>query len=310
MQPPFADCWYLSGPTASGKTQIGLELAGHLDAEIISLDSMALFREMDIGTAKPDAEQLKQVRHHLIDVLNPDGDYSISEYIEAASSAITDIRGRGHEVLFVGGTPLYLKALLRGLDSGPPADWEFRRQVEEEVKEVGTAALHARLAQVDPLAASKLHPNDQRRIIRALEVYRATGEPLSHRQTQFEDVVDPEDCKVFTLQWPREQLRQRIDDRVDAMFADGLVEEVRGVIERYGELSRTASQAVGYQEVIDHMAGKQDLEEAIQKVKNRTHRFARRQETWFRSLEECRGVPQQEGFCPEQVAEEIFRMGK
>jgi tRNA dimethylallyltransferase len=142
-----------------------------------------------------------------------------------------------------------------------------------------------------------------------LEVYRATGQPLSHRQTQFDDAADPADCKVFVLEWPREQLHQRIDDRVDAMFTAGLVDEVQTVLARFGKLSRTAGQAVGYQEVIDHLNGGQDLEEAIQKVKNRTHRFARRQETWFRSLEECRWLPQQDEEPPEEVAAEIFRLG-
>jgi len=184
--PPASDCWYLTGATASGKTSIGIELAGRLDAEIISLDSMAIYRGMDIGTAKPSTEQQHSVPHHLLDVVDPNEDYSLDQYVEAAHEKIAEIQDRGRQVLLVGGTPLYLKALLRGLFSGPPADWEFRREVEAEVERVGVEALHARLAQVDPLAADTLHPQDTRRIIRALEVYKITGQPISHLQEQFE----------------------------------------------------------------------------------------------------------------------------
>jgi tRNA dimethylallyltransferase len=292
MQPhePALDCWYLTGPTASGKTSVGVELAERLGAEIISLDSMALYREMDIGTAKPTAADQQRVVHHLVGVLPPTQDCSISEYMRLAHERIADIRARGREVLFVGGTPLYLKAMLRGLDTGPPADWDFRQQVEEEAQRVGDAALHQRLAQVDPLAAAKLHPNDRRRIIRALEVYRATGQPLSHRQMQFDEGTPAERCKVFALFWPRPDLHRRIESRVDGMFQAGLLEEVRELLARYGQLSRTAMQAVGYREAIAHLHEQGDLARTIETVKARTRQFARRQETWFRSLSECRRV--------------------
>ena len=164
---PVEDCWFLTGPTASGKTGIGLELAERIGAEIVSLDSMALYRGMDIGTAKPTAEQRRRVPHHLIDIVNPDTEFSLSQYVAAAHQVVAQIRQRGCEVLFVGGTPLYLKALLRGLYPGPPADWQFRQEIEEELKFVGIEALHTRLQQVDPLAAARLHPHDKRRIIRA-----------------------------------------------------------------------------------------------------------------------------------------------
>lgn len=287
---PATDCWFLTGPTAAGKTSVGLELAEQLGAEIISLDSMTIYREMDIGTAKPTAQQRAQTPHHLIDIVSPDDEYSLAEYVDAAHATAAEIRSRGKEVLFVGGTSLYLKSLLRGLYTGPPPDWEFRREVAEEVGQVGIEALHARLQQVDPLSAAKLHPHDQRRIIRALEVYKATGRPLSHSQTQFERGRPAEDCRVFVLQWPRAELHRRIEARVDRMFAQGLVDEVRGLMERYESLSRTASQAVGYCETIAHVRGECPLEETVEKVKIRTRRFARRQETWFRSLSECRPV--------------------
>ena len=228
--PPALDCWYLTGPTAAGKTAVGLELARLLKAEVISLDSMAVYRGMDIGTAKPSPEQLRAVPHHLINILNPDQEFSVSNYVEAAHQKIAELRSCGREVLFVGGTPMYLKAMLRGIYQGPPADWEFRREVEDEARRVGIEALHARLSQVDPLSAAKLHQNDIRRIIRALEVYKITGEPISHQQLQFDEGVPGDRCRVFVLGWSRAALHLRIDARVEGMFAAGLMDEVRGLL--------------------------------------------------------------------------------
>jgi len=304
------NCWYLTGTTASGKTDIGVELAVLLDAEIISMDSMALYREMDIGTAKPTAEQRRRVPHHLLDIVDPTDDYSVSEYVDAAQQTIAGIRARGREVLFVGGTPLYLKALLRGILDGPPADWEFRQRIEEELQTVSLAALHERLQQVDPLSATKLHPNDKRRIIRALEVYHLTGQPISHLQTQFDEGLPADQCRVFALSWPRPRLHVRINARVDRMFAAGFVDEVQGLLARFGSLSRTASQAVGYREVIEHVRGHRDLEETVEAVKARTRQFARRQETWFRSLSECRPVLLQDDVSDKEMARRIADMGR
>ena len=305
--PSFLDCGYLTGATASGKTGVGIALAERIGAEIISLDSMALYREMDIGTAKPTLQERQRVPHHLLDLLSPRDEFSVSNYLEAAGRTMAEIRQRGREVLFVGGTPLYLKALLRGIFRGPPADWEFRRAVEEELLQVGLPALYERLQQVDPLSAAKLHPHDKRRIIRALEVYRATGRPISHLQTQFEEGLSADRCRVFVLSWPREVLHQRINLRVEAMFAAGFVDEVRGLLARHGQLSRTALQAVGYREVIEHLSGQLDLAATIEAVKARTRQFARHQETWFRNLSECRFVPLTEGRSDEQVSEQILQ---
>lgn len=307
--PAAADCWYLTGPTAAGKTAVGLELAQRINAEIVVLDSMTVYAGMDIGTAKPTAEQRARAPHHLLDVALPNEDYSLAQYIDAAHDVAAEIRSRGREVLFVGGTALYLKSLLRGVYQGPPADWEFRRAIEEEVERVGSEALHQRLALVDPLAAAKLHPNDKRRIIRALEVYRQTGQPLSHRQIQFDEGRPAEQCKVFVLQWPRDELHRRIEQRVDQMFADGLVDEVRGLLAKYGTLSRTASQAVGYREVLEHLQAGVPLSETIEKVKARTRQFARRQETWFRGLSECTFVPLTESDSPQKVADQVAELG-
>jgi len=311
--PPAIDCWYLTGPTAAGKTKIGVELAQRLNAEIVSLDSMTLYAGMDIGTAKPSVEERARVPHHLLDQVSPVDEYSLSDYVDAAHAAIREIKGRGRQVLFVGGTPLYLKSLLRGVYQGPPADWEFRRQIEEELKIVPAEALHQRLEVIDPLLAAKLHANDKRRIIRGLEVFKLTGQRLSHSQTQFDEGRPASQAKVFVLSWPREELHRRIDARVEQMFAEGLVEEVQALLAKYGALSRTAQQAVGYREVVEYLRGERSegsdqhsegksLAECIERVKARTRQFARRQETWFRALSECTFVPMT-GEEPARVAE-------
>lgn len=284
------ECWYLTGATAGGKTRIGLELAKLLDAEIISLDSMAIYRGMDIGTAKPSVEHQDQVPHHLIDIVDPVQSFSVSQYLARAASAMDEIRGRGKQVLFVGGTALYLKALLRGLFDGPPADWDFRQQIEAELAEVESAKLYERLQMVDPVSAHKLHPNDRRRIIRALEVYRFTGKPISHWQMEHDRSTDPHQCRVFTIRHARDILHDRIESRVQWMFDQGLVEEVQSLLQRWETLGHTASQAVGYQEVVQYLAGELSLPETMEKVRVRTRRFARHQETWFRGMKECRMI--------------------
>jgi tRNA dimethylallyltransferase len=310
--PPACGCWYLTGPTAAGKTRVGIELALRIGAEIVSLDSMALYQDMDIGTAKPSAEDRGRVPHHLLDLVTPTEEFSLSDYIDAAHAAVRDIQSRGRQVLFVGGTPLYLKALLRGVYQGPPADWEFRRQIDEELASLPAPALHQRLQVIDPLLAAKLHPNDKRRIVRGLEVFRLTGQRLSHLQTQFDEGRPPRDAKVFVLAWPRDELHRRIDARVEQMFASGLVEEVRGLLAKYGTLSRTAMQAVGYREVIEHLGDREqgtgDRAACVELVKARTRQFARRQETWFRSLSECQFVEMHTGQPPEHIAAMIERL--
>ncbi len=306
---PVDNCWFLTGATAVGKTQVGLLLAEKLGAEIISLDSMAIYRGMDIGTAKPTPGQQAQLPHHLIDVVDPDEDFSIDCYLEAAHSKIAEITSRGLQVLFVGGTPLYLKALLRGLSSGPPANWELREAIEAEVAKVGNQGLYERLEQIDPLAASQIHPHDTRRLIRAIEVFRATGQPISHHQLHFDEGRAAEDCRVFVLGRSREEQRQRINARVDFMFERGLMEEVERLTSEGKKLGRTASQAVGYREVIEYLAGG-DREEMVAQIKARTRRFAKRQGTWFRSLSECRFLDMQAEAAPESIADEIATLGE
>ena len=302
-------CWYLTGATASGKTGVSLELAERLDAEIISLDSMAIYRGLDIGTAKPSPVQQARIPHHLIDIIDPPDSFSVSQFREAALSTIDQIQARGKKVLFVGGTALYLKALLRGIFEGPPADWGFRNEVEAEVAEMGSDFLHQRLQMIDPVSAHNLHPNDQRRIIRALEVYKQTGKPISHWQMQFDEGTPADRCRVFTLRHARPILHQRIEDRVEKMFADGLIDEVRGLLTRWNAIGKTAGQAVGYREVMAHIKNEMDLNETIEKVRIRTRRFARHQETWFRGLSECRIIDLEKEFDPAVTAEQLFNIG-
>lgn len=305
---PFLDCWYLTGATAVGKTGVALELARRLNAEVLSLDSMAIYRGMDIGTAKPPRAVQQQVPHHLIDIVYPDQEFSIAQYLDRAGHAVADIRSRGKTPLFVGGTPMWLKCLLRGFFEGPPADWDLRSQIQGELETVGAEALHARLAQVDPVSASWIHVNDTRRIVRALEVYRSTGEPISHQQMEFEDGTPADECRVFVLRREREEQHRRIETRVDEMIAEGLVDEVRGLVDGGKELGRTARQAVGYREVLEHLAGQHDLPETIDLIKARTRRFAKRQGTWYRGLCECRFVDVAPDDEPAAIAERIVAM--
>ena len=186
IQKPLENAVFLTGPTASGKSEVALEVADRLGAEIISVDSIAVYRGIDIGTAKPSVEAQQRVPHHLIDLVDPTIDYSVSQFVIDAHRRAGEIRSRGNRVLLVGGTPLYLKSLLCGMFQGPPADWEFRNAVQADIETYGLDALRERLYQVDPLSAHKILPGDSRRMVRALEVAKITGSPLSHWQTQFE----------------------------------------------------------------------------------------------------------------------------
>jgi tRNA dimethylallyltransferase len=324
MDSPFDNCWFLTGATAVGKTGVGLALARRLGAEIVALDSMTVYRGMDIGTAKPSATDRAEVPHHLLDIVDPADEYSVAQYVDDARQTVADVRSRGKQVLFVGGTPLYLKSLLRGLFDGPPADWPLRDEIEAELAHVGQAALYERLQQVDPVAASNIHPHDTRRLVRALEVYRATGEPISHQQLQFDEGRRADQCRVFVLRRPRAELHRRIEGRVEGMLDAGLVDEVRGLTEgwlafaerKHGHaseavppcpLGRTARQAVGYREALDYLGGQCDLATAKERITVRTRRFAKRQGTWFRSLSECRFVDIAGEVDADALAEEISR---
>jgi tRNA dimethylallyltransferase len=285
----FRNALVLTGPTGSGKSRLALPLAERLGAEIVCMDSMTLYRGMDIGTAKPSAEDRRRVPHHLLDVLDPWESASVAWWLEQAAGCCRDIEGRGRRVLFVGGTPLYLKALQCGLFEGPPADEAIRARLTDEAQTLGRQTLHNRLAEVDPASAARLHPNDLRRIIRALEVWELTGEPLSRRRTQWtQPPAEADTDRILWLDLPREVLYARIDTRVEHMMKEGLVEEVRRLAGLPQSLSREARQALGYKEVLDHLAGVGSLEETVSLIRMRTRNLAKRQVTWFRHLAGCR----------------------
>jgi tRNA dimethylallyltransferase len=283
---PFANALILTGPTASGKSAIAVELAIQLNAEIVSADSMTLYRGMDIGTAKPSATDRACVPHYLIDVLDPWESASVAWWLDRSQEVVADIERRGKTALFVGGTPFYLKALLCGLFPAPPADLDLRRQLEAEAEQGGNEALHARLTTADPVTANRLHPNDVRRVVRALEVWQLTGKPISAWQQQdwfgSSPGFQPESCLVIDVS--RTELYQRIDRRVEAMFAAGWVDEVRRLRGLPRPLSREASVALGYREIGEYLDGKRGLPETIAEVQLRTRQFAKRQLTWFRAM--------------------------
>jgi tRNA dimethylallyltransferase len=297
-------CWFITGPTASGKTAVGLELARQLAGEIVSLDSMAIYHGLDIGTAKPTAAEQALAPHWLIDLVAPDQEFSVAEYLAGAQVAVRAIVESGRTAIFVGGSPLYLKALLRGLFRGPAANWELRKQWEDEAAKHDPGWLHEQVARVDSAAAARLHVNDDRRLIRALEVFHLTGRPLSEQQLEFAQ-VNHAARRVFVLDWPRGHLYHRIDARVEAMFAAGWVEEVQALLSAGRELGRTARQAVGYREVLAHLAGEMSRAAAIERIQIETHRFARKQLTWYRGLEECRWFAMSEPFDPAAVAHQL-----
>lgn len=292
-------CIFLAGPTAVGKTDATLELVARIPSiEIVSLDSMCIYRGMDIGTAKPSRELQKQIPHHLLDIRDPHEEFSVADYVEAARTVCQGIVSRGNIPLFSGGTGLYLRAVLRGVFEGPPADWEIRNRLQAQAGEAAERDDHfwlmRQLERVDPDAALKLHPNDQRRIIRAIEVFELTGSTLSSRQKQQPLPEDQRPPHVYWLSPDRDWLHERINQRVVEMFETGLVDEVRELIKCEPPIGKTASQGLGYKEVIDALGGDFDRElttdnqaEVIDLIQTRTRQFAKRQHTWYRNLEEC-----------------------
>lgn len=320
----FKNALVLTGPTGSGKSALAIDLAQRWNAEIVAMDSMTLYRGMDIGTAKPTLEERRGVAHHLLDVLDPWESATVAWWLEQAARCCQEIEARGKTALFVGGTPLYLKAMLFGLFEGPAADEKLREHLYKLVEEQGPEQLHRQLAQVDPVSAGRLHPNDVRRVVRALEVWELTGQPMSQWQQQWktppsppceggeknysapceegeiknappcegrdQQGVKPTGPRCVWLDWPREELYARINARVKRMFAAGLVAEVDRLLQLPKPLSKEAKQALGYKEVILHLEGKKSLLETIAEVQMRSRNFAKRQITWFRHLPGCEPV--------------------
>jgi tRNA dimethylallyltransferase len=271
------------GPTAVGKTEIAIQLAQHLDAEIVSLDSRQIYRGMDIGTAKPTLDQRGAVLHHLIDCVDVDQPFSVAEYQRLADTAIKEIRERGKRTMAVGGAGLYFRGIIDGLFDGPGADAEIRSKLQREADEHGNVALHERLRRCDPETANRVHPNNLVRVIRALEIYELTGKPISSLQQQWKMNEPRYLFRAFGLNMPRETLYQRIEERVNRMVEAGLIEEVKGLLDQGCPRNCVAMQSFGYKELIDYLDGKRTLDEAIALLKQNTRRFAKRQLTWFRN---------------------------
>ncbi|MFM7137394.1 MAG: tRNA (adenosine(37)-N6)-dimethylallyltransferase MiaA [Planctomycetota bacterium] len=277
-----ADSWFLSGPTGAGKSALAIPLARRLGAEIVSVDSMAVYRGLDVGTAKPSHADRAAVPHHCLDLVSPADAFSVAGWLTAAAAAVADCRTRGRRILFVGGTPLYLRALRDGLAELPAADPGLRANLLAEASAAGPEALHARLATLDPPAAARIHPHDTKRIVRALEVATLTGRPLSAAHSPQPDPLF--ESRLMILDVSRAALTARIDRRVEAMFASGIVEETAAALAAPGGIGPTASQAAGYTEAIDLLAGRIDRPEAIRRTQARTRQLAKRQRTWFRSF--------------------------
>lgn len=283
------------GPTASGKSAVGMELAGHSKAEIINADSMQVYRYMDIGTAKPSLKERKQVRHHLIDILYPDEEFSAALFREEARQAIGAVEERGKRAMVVGGTGLYIKALTSGLIRGGEVDPVIRKKLQAEAQAGGREQLYQRLREVDPPTAEQLHPHDTYRIIRALEVYERTGRPISALRKKHLFQEGPYDVLKIGLGMEREALYRRIDQRVDEMIHKGLVEEVGRLLELGYAPWLKAMQSLGYKEIINLLQGEYDMAEAVRLIKRDTRRYARRQITWFKTDPEIHWVAVPQG---------------
>lgn len=295
----------LLGTTAAGKSAVGLELADRMGAEILSVDSMQVYRRMDIGTAKPTAGELSRVRHHLVNVAEPSEAFSVARFVEMADAAIGDMRGRGRAVLAQAGTPLYLMGLMYGMFDGPSADEGFRVALRERAAREGTASLHAELARVDPAAAERIHANDVKRIERALEVWHHTGRPLSEQQQQWSAESMRYPATVVGIRREKEENSRRINARVREMVEAGLVEEVRRLVAEPAGMSHQARQAVGYAEIIEHLEGRCTLEEAIEQIKIHTRRLAKHQRTWFRKFPTARWIDVGEDEPAKSIAERV-----
>ena len=272
----------LLGPTAVGKTEIAIQLAQRLNAEIISVDSRQIYRQMDIGTAKPTPEEQQAARHHLIDCVDISQPFSVADYQFLADTAIADIQNRGNRVLLVGGAGLYFRVIVDGLFEGPGADPALRKRLEGEVAQFGVDALHDRLRVCDPESADRIHPNNIVRVIRALEVYELTGTPMSELQQQWHPEKQRYPFIAFGLTMPRVLLYCRILQRVDVMLANGLIAEVESLLAAGYGRDTIALRSFGYKELIAYLDGACTYLEAISQLKQNTRRFAKRQLTWFR----------------------------
>lgn len=296
---------FLAGPTAAGKTEAAVYLAKKIGAEIVSADSMQIYKGMDIITSKPPRALRKKVPHHLISILSPEREYNVSRYRREALKKTREIIKRGRIPLFVGGTGLYMSILIDGIFREPRIDKAARRRLYEEAERNGSAYLHSRLEKIDPSAAGKIHPNDTKRIIRALEVFEAAGRPISELQKERKGLSADYEIKSFCLNMERDRLNKRIEARVDKMFRRGLLRETERLLKK--RLSRTASYAIGIKELQDYFNGASSLEEAKEKIKRNTCLYAKRQLTWFRKDKRIQWINLSGSNEPEEIARKIWK---
>ncbi len=286
--------YIITGPTASGKTNLAIKIAKQLDSEIICMDSMTLFKGMDIGTAKPNKSQQEEVKHHMLDVLCPTESSNVKSWLTSSKKIATNLIEKGKSPVFVGGTPFYLKALLLGLFKMPEIPKQIRIDLEAKFPQENFSEAHSFLMQVDPFSAKKIHPNDRRRIIRALEVWFALGKTISSLQKQWDlnsnSAFDPVKIKCIWLQIPRPQLHQRIHLRTANLLQNGWVEETKALRLKHPILGKEASQAIGYSQILNYLDGGIPYQEMEEKINIETRQFAKRQETWFRHLPGCTPV--------------------
>lgn len=276
------------GPTAGGKSDVALEFARRTGADLLSVDSMQVYRHMNIGTAKPTSQEQAEVRHHLIDVVDPSEEFTVAKFVEQADDVIRRAAQQHKPLVATGGTPLYYKAMFDGLFEGPGADEALR----ERLRQQPNTDLHRRLTEVDPPAALRIHVNDQKRLIRALEVFELTGKPISSFQTDW-DGASPRrhDAVWIGLHWETDAINRRINARVRLMIEAGWVDEVRRLLDTHGPLSQTAAGATGYAELIAHIKGQMSLSDAIEQIKISTRQLARRQMKWFRRFPNVNWIP-------------------
>ena len=280
------------GPTASGKTALSIELAKKSNGEIISCDSMQIYKYMDIGTAKPTEQEMDGVVHHMIDIVDPDVEFSCADYASVAKGKINEISAKGMLPIFCGGTGLYVDHVISNTEfSDAGKDDDYRAFLEQKMADEGVDVVFDMLKKIDPISASSIHPNNKKRVIRALEIYHATGRPKSEWDKESKNIESPYDVKMICLNFrDREVLYDRINKRVDIMLETGLVDEVRSLLERGIELSSTARQGIGYKEIIEYIKGNITLDEAVELIKKGTRNYAKRQLTWFRRYENCHHI--------------------
>lgn len=276
----------ICGPTASGKTALSIELAKKINGEIVSADSMQIYDEMNIGTAKPDQEEMQGIKHYLIGNIKPTKRYSVSEFKKDAISAIKEIISKEKMPIVVGGTGLYVNSLVYGIDYPEiQTNLEYRKELEKIVEEKGLQYLFEKAIEIDKEAMKNISPNDKKRILRVLEIYKETGKTKTELERESRKNGIPYDYKIFAINMPREILYDRINRRVDIMIEKGLIDEVSSLYEKYGESLLTSMQAIGYKEVVEFLKGNCTKEEMIEKIKMETRRYAKRQLTWFRKIE-------------------------